>query len=71
MTVLESLDELKKRYINYYVKNVVDCEEDARYSWWERERNCQVWCSKEGTYVPMSVTKTLNIMREWFKEFKK
>ena len=44
--------------------------EDAEYSWWEREKDCQEWSSKEGKYVPMSDTKTLKIMREWFKKCK-
>jgi len=46
-------------------------DEDAKYTWWEREKDCQQWCDKEGTYVPMSDTKTLNVMRGWFKEIKK
>jgi len=45
-------------------------DEDAKYSWWEREKDCQQWCDRERTYVPMSETKTLNIMRGWFKECK-
>ena len=45
-------------------------KEDADYSWWEREKECREWCNKEGTYIPMSDTKTLKIMRGWFKECK-
>ncbi len=44
--------------------------EDAQYTWWEREKDCQQWCNKEKTYVQMSDTKTLKIMREWFKKCK-
>jgi len=43
-------------------------DEDAKYTWWEREKDCQEWCSKEQTYVPMSDTKTLKIMRAWFSQ---
>tara|TARA_R110000824_G_scaffold99969_1_gene237629 strand:- start:101 stop:322 length:222 start_codon:yes stop_codon:yes gene_type:complete len=68
MTVLESRDRLRDRYIKWY-RNThnLKTNEDAKYTWWEREKECQVWCNKEGTYVPMSETKTLNIMRGWFK----
>ena len=74
MTLSESRVRLKDRYIKWYTKdsiNPIDKEQmihDAKYSWWEREKDCQQWCDKEGTYVPMSETKTLNIMRGWFKE---
>ena len=73
MTLSESRDRLRDRYIkwyttNYPASNSIDTSSDARYSWWEREKDCQQWCDKEGTYVPMSETKTLNIMRGWFKE---
>ena len=44
--------------------------EDAKYSWWEREKDCQEWCNVRGTYVQMSDTKTLKIMRDWFKQSK-
>ena len=69
MTVIESLDRLRDRYIEYYEDNVGG-KEDAKYSWWEREKDCQQWCGEERTYVPMSNTKTLKIMREWFKKCK-
>ena len=74
MTVSESRDRLRDRYIEWYktssqMNNYISLE-DAEYSWWEREKDCQEWCDKEGTYVPMSETKTLNIMRGWFKECK-
>lgn len=74
MTLSESRVRLRDRYIKWYTKDSIspiDKEQmihDAKYSWWEREKDCQQWCDKEGTYVPMSETKTLNIMRGWFKE---
>jgi hypothetical protein len=75
MTVSESKQRIRDRYIKWYVTNYpasnsIDTLKDAKYSWWEREKDCQEWCDKEGTYVPMSETKTLNIMRQWFKECK-
>lgn len=76
MTVSESREKLRDRYVKWYTKDCVNGHDllqmihDANYSWWEREKNCQEWCDKEGTYVPMSETKTLNIMRQWFKECK-
>ena len=70
MTVIESLDRLRDRYIEYYHANVGG-KEDAKYTWWEREKDCQEWSNKEGTYVPMSDSKTLKIMRDWFKGVKK
>lgn len=72
MTVSESRDRLRDRYINWYMTtHNLKTDEDSKYSWWDREKDCQQWCDKEGTYVPMSETKTLNIMRGWFKEIKK
>ena len=74
MTVIESYNRLRDKYIEWYKTssqmNNYKSSEDAKYSWWEREKDCQQWCDKEGTYVPMSATKTLNIMRGWFKECK-
>lgn len=71
MTVLESRDRLRDRYIKWYMDiHNLKTDEDAKYSWWGREKDCQQWCDKERTYVPMSETKTLNIMRGWFKECK-
>lgn len=76
MTVSESRDRLLSRYVNWYTKDCINSIDkmrminDAKYSWWEREKDCQQWCDKERTYVPMSETKTLNIMRGWFKECK-
>ena len=72
MTVTESTDRLRARYIKWYVNEHNHPDDgDAKYSWWERERECQEWSSKEREYVPMSETKTLNIMRQWFKALKK
>jgi hypothetical protein len=71
MTVSESRDRLRDRYIDWYmITHNLRTDEDAKYTWWEREKDCQQWCDKERTYVPMSETKTLNIMRGWFKECK-
>jgi hypothetical protein len=74
MTIAESRDRLIDKYIEWYktssqMNNYLS-EEDAQYTWWEREKDCQEWCKKARTYVPMSETKTLKIMREWFKECK-
>ena len=74
MTILESYNRLRDRYIKWYqtasqMQNYRS-KEDADYSWWEREKECREWCNKEGTYIPMSDTKTLKIMRRWFKECK-
>ena len=74
MTILESYNRLRDKYIEWYktssqMNNYISGE-DAQYTWWEREKECQEWCSKERTYVQMSDTKTLKIMREWFKECK-
>ncbi len=72
MTVSESRERLRNRYIKWYMDtHNLKIDEDAKYTWWEREKDCQQWCDKERTYVPMSDTKTLNIMRGWFKEIKK
>jgi len=74
MTIGESRNILRDKYIEWYKTasqmNNYRSTEDAEYSWWEREKDCQEWCAKEGTYVQMSDTKTLKIMREWFKEQK-
>ena len=75
MKVEERLSRLRDRYIKHYTKDatLINFEailEDAKYSWWEREGNCQQWCNKEGTYVPMSDSKTLKVMGEWFKKWK-
>ena len=76
MTVSESREKLRDRYVKWYVtkypvyNTTKQMTDDAKYSWWEREKDCQQWCDKEGSYVPMSETKTLNIMRQWFKECK-
>ena len=71
MTVTQSTDRLRARYIIWYMTTYnLKTDEDAKYSWWEREKDCQQWCDKERTFVPMSETKTLIIMRGWFKEMK-
>jgi hypothetical protein len=74
MTVEESYNRLRDRYIEWYKTasqmNNYRSAEDAQYTWWEREKDCQEWSSKEGTYVQMSDTKTLKIMRDWFKKCK-
>lgn len=77
MKVEERLSRLRDRYIKHYTKDAIGGHDllqsihDAKYSWWERERNCEEWCGKEGTYVPMSNSKTLKVMGEWFKKWKK
>ena len=72
MTISESRERLRNRYIKWYMDIYnLKTDVDAKYTWWEREKDCQQWCDKERTYVPMSDTKTLNIMRGWFKEIKK
>ena len=72
MTISESRERLRNRYIKWYMDiHNLKTDADAKYTWWEREKDCQQWCDKERTYVPMSDTKTLNIMRGWFKEIKK
>ena len=75
MTVIESYNRLRDRYIKWYTTssqmNNYKSSEDAKYSWWEREKDCQQWCNKERTYVQMSDTKTLKVMREWFNGLKK
>ena len=71
MTVVESRDRLRDRYIDWYTTiHNLPTDEDAKYTWWEREKDCNEWCDRERTYVPMSETKTLKIMREWFKRQK-
>ena len=75
MTIAESRDRLIDKYIEWYKTssqmNNYRSSEDAKYSWWEREKDCQQWCNKERTYVQMSDTKTLKVMREWFNGLKK
>lgn len=72
MKIAESRDKLRRKYINWYTStHNLRTDEDAKYTWWDREERCQEWCDKERTYVPMSQTKTLKIMREWVKECKK
>ena len=81
MKIQERLTRLRDKYIEWYTldarlinyestSKIDKATEDAKYSWWEREKNCQEWCSKEGTYVPMSDSKTLRIMKEWFNDRK-
>jgi len=69
MTISESRNRLRERYIKWYMdEHNHPTDEDAKYTWWEREKDCQQWCSKERTYVPMSDSKTLKIMRAWFSQ---
>jgi len=67
MTVLQSLDKLKISYIKFMEKNDYG---DFGYVWWDRIKDCQKWCNKENTYVQMSDSQTLKIMRNWVKEQK-
>ncbi len=63
MTISESRERLRNRYIKWYMDiHNLKTDDDAKYTWWEREKDCQQWCDRERTYVPMSETKTLNIM---------
>lgn len=68
MTVEQALDRLETSYIEWTRKE--NGWEDGGYVWWERIKDCQEWCNKEKTYVPMSLTKTLYIMRAWVKKQK-
>lgn len=76
MNIAETRERLRDRYIKWYTQKTANEQDylqmlhDAKYSWWEREKDCQEWCSKEGTFIPMSDTKTLKIMRAWFKEWR-
>ena len=67
MTVQQSLDKLEVSYIRFMEKNDYG---DPGYVWWERIQDCQDWSTKERTYVPMSDTKTLGVMRKWVKHQK-
>ena len=67
MTVLQSLDKLETSYIKFKEKND---NGDPGYVWWERIKQCQKWCNKEYTFVPMSDSQTLKVMREWVKKQK-
>ena len=68
MSVEQKLSRLEASYIKWSEKE--NGFEDAGYNWWERVKDCQEWCNKEKTYVPMSISKTLRIMREWVKHQK-
>lgn len=68
MTVEQKLSALKTAFIKWSEKE--NSFRDAGYIWWEREKDCQEWCNKENCYVPMSITKTLHIMRAWVKRQK-
>ena len=65
MTVQQSLGRLEASYITWMEKH--NKYRDAGYIWWERINDCQDWSTKERTYVPMSDTKTLSVMRKWVK----
>jgi hypothetical protein len=66
MTVEQKLSNLETAYLNWSIKENGRCI-DSGYIWWEREKDCQEWSTKERTYVPMSTTKTLRIMRDWVR----
>ncbi len=68
MTVSQAIDRLEINYIKWSEKE--NGWTDAGYVWWDRIKDCQKWCDKEKTYVPMSDTQTLKIMREWVKNQK-
>tara|TARA_B100000780_G_scaffold266436_1_gene222643 strand:- start:108 stop:323 length:216 start_codon:yes stop_codon:yes gene_type:complete len=68
MTVLESLYQLERTFIKFHVETTGDT--DPGYVWWDRIKDCQKWSDKERTYVPMSDSQTLKIMRSWVKEQK-
>lgn len=65
MTVEQKISNLETVYIKFMEKH--NGYRDAGYVWWERIKDCQEWSTKERTYVPMSATKTLRIMRGWVK----
>jgi len=69
MTVEQRLSNLEASYLKWSEKEN-GFGYDAGYVWWEREKDCQEWCNKEKTYVPMSTTKTLVTMRAWVKRQK-
>ena len=68
MKVIESLDKLEQTFIKFHVKTTGD--KDPGYVWWDRIKDCQKWCNKERTYVSMSDSQTLKIMRSWVKNQK-
>ena len=68
MTVQQKISNLETSYIKFMEKN--NRYRDAGYIWWERIKECQEWSTKDRTYVPMSATKTLLIMRNWVKKQK-
>jgi len=68
MTVVESLDILEQTFKKFHVKTTGDT--DPGYIWWERIKDCMKWCDKERTYVPMSDSQTLKIMRSWVQQQK-
>ena len=68
MTVVESLNKLKQTFIKFHVERTGD--KDPGYVWWERMQDCKQWSDKEKTYVPMSNSQRLKIMRSWVKEQK-
>lgn len=68
MTVSQAIDRLEVNYIKWSEKE--NGWADAGYVWWDRIKDCQKWCNKEKTYVPMSDTQTLKIMRAWVKREK-
>ena len=72
MTISEKREDLRDKYIKWYMNvNNHTTDEDAQYTWWARENNCQRWSNRENTFVPMSDSDTLKVMRTWFKECRK
>jgi hypothetical protein len=68
MTVVESLDRLEQTFKKFHVKTTGS--KDPGYVWWDRIKDCQKWCNKENTYVPMSDSQTLKIMKSWVQQQK-
>jgi len=66
MTVDQKLDNLYETYIKWSHKNE-PLILDPGYIWWERVQACQEWSTKKRTFIPMSTTKTLRIMRDWVR----
>jgi len=68
MTVVESLNRLEQTFKKFHAKTTGDT--DPGYVWWERINECQKWCNKENTFVQMSDSQTLKVMRSWVQQQK-